>query len=368
MNKKILGLFFSTFLIGCTAVPNESLESKQPETNKQETKSVETVTKNKKKEMSGADQSQNLSIKGDNVFYLNKINDGAIPLMETPVTLIFIEEDGLKNVAKGFSGCNDYYFKYKISSNVLVLGEVVTTNFKCTKQEAKFENFLFRELNRNPDITISQEYVVIKGYKNKLLWEKERKKIDPKKARKVISSTKKNNEINNEDVVIIEEDINVETNQIESSEKVMTTKVVTPSKSYSKHKKQVTPKYVNVHRGVNVTNENIQNLERYKRDVSLNENKLVRADILKVKNRLGGDSKIMNLNLESGETLPLVEYTVKRKDTLKKIILTTYPEGYNPSWLELIDRLQIIGDLNTRIKDIDHIYPYQRIYIPAFKN
>jgi len=346
-NKKIMGLFFSVLLTGCSSLQTDVSNTDAQTKTAPVGQSVET----KNKMGFVHTQSKNLKIT-DNVYFLNKINKGAIPLMDSPVTLIFIEEDGLKNVAKGYSGCNDYYFKYQVSNNIFVLGEIVTTNFKCGKQEARFENFLFKELNKNPKIKINDDYVVIKGYDTELLWKKKEK--DPKSARKVISSTPKNTK-EKELVAYVE----------------LSHKTPSHREPNKKSKTEKPKKYVNEHEGVLVTSENIKGLHIYKRSLSKAENAAIRKKAVVIRNKLKSrnrQTRIMNLNLKNGDTIPLIEYKVKRNDTLKKIIMTTYPVGTKLDWLALIGRLNQVASLNTKIKNIDSIYPHQKVYIPVFVN
>lgn len=354
MNKRVVGLFIALTLSGCSSLhQSESVEKNELPTVNENKEVLVPENKVEKEENIFLKQSKNLKIKDDSVYYLNSINNGSIPLMDTPVTLIFIEEEGLKNVAKGFSGCNDYYFKYKISNNVFVLGEVVTTNFKCEKPEAKFENFLFKELGKNPNIRMNNEYVVIKGFDKELLWKKKNSISSPKSARKVITSSPKK-EINDEfEGVEIMDDFKEE-DIVHTKQKV--------------RKEEVKRKYYNNHKGITVTKYNINDLHIYKKSLSRTENISIRNKAVVIKNKLGGESRIVNLNLENGDTIPLIEYKINRKDTLKKIILTTYPSGKNPKWVELIERLNQVASLNTRVKNIDHIYPHQKIYIPVFQN
>lgn len=84
--------------------------------------------------------------------------------------------------------------------------------------------------------------------------------------------------------------------------------------------------------------------------------------------RLGEDTKVVKVKLSNGKMLPLIKYKVKKDDTLKKILLNTYPEKYNPTWNEVSQRIDTLVKINKNIIKMNYIYPNQKIYIPLFKD
>ena len=67
----------------------------------------------------------------------------------------------------------------------------------------------------------------------------------------------------------------------------------------------------------------------------------------------------------------LIEYTVKENDTLKKIILKTFDENYNPSWKEIFERIDLLISVNKNIKEIESVLSHHNkrtCHYEKFKN
>lgn len=90
------------------------------------------------------------------------------------------------------------------------------------------------------------------------------------------------------------------------------------------------------------------------------------ADI--ITSRLGSDSKVVKVKLSNGQMLPLIKYKIQKDDTLKKILLKTYPKNYKPSWSKISNRIKTLVKINKSIIKMNYIYPDQIIYIPLFKD
>lgn len=87
-----------------------------------------------------------------------------------------------------------------------------------------------------------------------------------------------------------------------------------------------------------------------------------------IKKRLGGETKIVKIKLKDGTFLPLIKYKVKKEDTLKKILINTYPTEYKPSWKNISDRINTLVSINKSIIKMNYIYPNQEIFIPIFND
>lgn len=87
-----------------------------------------------------------------------------------------------------------------------------------------------------------------------------------------------------------------------------------------------------------------------------------------IKERLGGETKIVKIKLKDGTFLPLIKYKVKKEDTLKKILINTYPTEYKPSWKNISDRINTLVSINKSIIKMNYIYPNQEIFIPIFND
>ena len=87
-----------------------------------------------------------------------------------------------------------------------------------------------------------------------------------------------------------------------------------------------------------------------------------------IQERLGSNAKSVKVRLKDGSILPLIKYEVKKNDTLKKILLKTYPSYYKPSWSEISKRINTLVNINKNIIKMNFIYPTQEIYVPIFKD
>lgn len=94
----------------------------------------------------------------------------------------------------------------------------------------------------------------------------------------------------------------------------------------------------------------------------------IRDTLVAIKLSLNDDSKIVKIKLSNGKHLPLIKYKVKKNDTLKKILLHTYPDGYQPTWNEVAKRIDTLVKINKNVIKMNYIYPGQTIYIPLFKD
>lgn len=96
--------------------------------------------------------------------------------------------------------------------------------------------------------------------------------------------------------------------------------------------------------------------------------KEIRDAALAVKMSLNDDSKIVKVKLKNGKFLPLIKYKVKKNDTLKKILMNTYPKNYKPTWNEISARIKTLVKINKNVIKMNYIYPGQTIYIPLYKD
>lgn len=87
-----------------------------------------------------------------------------------------------------------------------------------------------------------------------------------------------------------------------------------------------------------------------------------------IKERLGKDAKIVKVKLKNGSVLPLIKYKVQKNDTLKKILMKTYPYDYKPSWNKISKRIETLVKINKNVIKMNYIYPGQEIYVPIFKD
>ena len=322
-------------------------------------------------------KSRFLSIKDDSVYNLKEINEKgiSIPLIENPVTLIFIEKEGLTNIAKGFTGCNDYYLKYQISSDILVIGEIVTTNFKCGENDAKFENYLFKELSKNPKIKINKEYILINNKETKMLWENEINKINENEQTVLLEPVvleDTSNALEVEELMIVENP----NNEIKTQEEMLADVFADNKKKTSfKGTISLNEKYddndyaielKSKSKKININSLNLNKIYYYTKDKSAN--KALRKKALLIRDTLGENTKIINIGLNNGITIPLIEYTIKKSDTLKAIIEPTYPMDAELNWVSLLNRISVMLKLNKDIKNMDSIYPNHKVYMPIFKN
>ena len=85
-----------------------------------------------------------------------------------------------------------------------------------------------------------------------------------------------------------------------------------------------------------------------------------------IKERLGEDAKIVKVKLKNGSVLPLIKYKVQKNDTLKKILMKTYPYDYKPSWNKISKRIETLVKINKNVIKMNYIYPGQEIYVPIF--
>lgn len=90
--------------------------------------------------------------------------------------------------------------------------------------------------------------------------------------------------------------------------------------------------------------------------------------ILNIKESLNDDSKVVKIRLSNGKMLPLIKYKVRKNDTLKNILLHTYPKHYSPTWKEASYRIETLLKINKNVIKMNYIYPTQTIYIPLFKD
>lgn len=114
--------------------------------------------------------------------------------------------------------------------------------------------------------------------------------------------------------------------------------------------------------------EDTKNLYIIEFDEKGNIKQEIKDAVIAVKQSLNDDSTIVKIKLPNGKHLPLIKYKVKNNDTLKKILLHTYPEGYKPTWNEVSKRIDNLVSINKNIIKMNHIYPGQTIYIPLFKD
>ncbi|MBM24159.1 MAG: hypothetical protein CL760_00225 [Chloroflexi bacterium] len=96
--------------------------------------------------------------------------------------------------------------------------------------------------------------------------------------------------------------------------------------------------------------------------------KEIREAALAIKMSLNDDSKIVKVKLKNGKFLPLIKYKVKKNDTLKKILMNTYPKNYKPTWSEISARIKTLVKINKNVIKMNYIYPGQTIYIPLYKD
>jgi hypothetical protein len=96
--------------------------------------------------------------------------------------------------------------------------------------------------------------------------------------------------------------------------------------------------------------------------------KEIRDAALAIKMSLNDDSKIVKVKLKNGKFLPLIKYKVKKNDTLKKILMNTYPKNYKPTWNEISARIKTLVKINKNVIKMNYIYPGQTIYIPLYKD
>lgn len=96
--------------------------------------------------------------------------------------------------------------------------------------------------------------------------------------------------------------------------------------------------------------------------------KEIRDAAIAIKTSLNDDSKIVKVKLKNGKYLPLIKYKVKSNDTLKKILMNTYPKNYKPTWKELSSRIKTLVKINKNVIKMNYIYPGQTIYIPLFND
>lgn len=96
--------------------------------------------------------------------------------------------------------------------------------------------------------------------------------------------------------------------------------------------------------------------------------KEIRDAALAIKMSLNDDSKIVKVKLKNGKYLPLIKYKVKKNDTLKKILMNTYPKNYKPTWNEISARIKTLVKINKNVIKMNYIYPGQTIYIPLYKD
>jgi len=87
-----------------------------------------------------------------------------------------------------------------------------------------------------------------------------------------------------------------------------------------------------------------------------------------IKERLGEHAKIVKVRLKNGSILPLIKYKVQKNDTLKRILMKTYPYDYKPSWNEISSRIETLVSINKNVIKMNYIYPGQKIYVPIFKD
>ena len=84
--------------------------------------------------------------------------------------------------------------------------------------------------------------------------------------------------------------------------------------------------------------------------------------------RMGEGSKLVKVKLSNDKYIPLIKYTVKKGDTLKKLLMRTYPFDYKPIWLQISERIETLVKINKTIIKMNYIYPGQIIYIPIFND
>lgn len=94
----------------------------------------------------------------------------------------------------------------------------------------------------------------------------------------------------------------------------------------------------------------------------------VKDAALIVKLALNNNAKIVKVKLANGQHLPLIKYKIQKNDTLKNILLHTYPAGYKPTWNEVSSRIDTLVKINKSVIKMNYIYPGQVIYIPLFNN
>lgn len=96
--------------------------------------------------------------------------------------------------------------------------------------------------------------------------------------------------------------------------------------------------------------------------------KEIRDAALAIKLSLNDDSKIVKVKLKNGKYLPLIKYKVKQNDTLKRILMNTYPKNYKPTWNEISKRIKTLVKINKNVIKMNYIYPGQTIYIPLYND
>lgn len=114
--------------------------------------------------------------------------------------------------------------------------------------------------------------------------------------------------------------------------------------------------------------EDTKNLYVLEFDKNGNIKNEIKEAALAIKMSLNDESKLVKVKLPNGKHLPLIKYVVKRDDTLKKILLHTYPQGYTPTWKEVSKRINTLVKINKNVIKMNYIYPGQVIYIPLFKD
>lgn len=114
--------------------------------------------------------------------------------------------------------------------------------------------------------------------------------------------------------------------------------------------------------------EDTKNLYFLEFDEYGNIKKEIKSTAEIITERLGDSAQMVKVKLKSGKHLPLIKYKIKKNDTLKKILLKTYPHDYKPSWKEISDRIDTLVRINKNVIKMNYIYPGQEIYVPIFKD